>query len=531
MRHFALVVLVVCITFNFALCKKEEVDEKINIDQYLKSGYVVSIVPSDRLEPFWIDEKAKHVYVKVENAAAQKKPVDDHYYQFIPVFEATLFPSADPMTFNTSCFSNYSAQMTQFTETGAQITISAHGKSSLLCMDSIMVASRESIHFFEFLFDGTTDAKFEWTETLEWIDIKENGFQVLYLPNGYLGSMLDIWATYRLFAGKKSFQDGIQFMVDHMNVTFVDRTTPNFVPDPSEIMDGDYLAIFGPSTNQTESIGVASLISMGTGGRTSHVAICLHIDGELYVVESCGRGIVRTPYIQWMKVLGPEYMVSILRLREDLQEIFNASAAAEFFKSVEGLPYGNENFIYGWIDTMNGNYPPPLNAEEIPAVLVLGNALFPTFVNLGVGEGLNQRLNTFNLTIPQILNYCDEMNVSVVELITLPEQDSFVYPNPPGPRMVCDVFGLQLYRAAGIFGNLTFETTELTPKDSYQLQIFSTTWQRPQGCANDATPGVCQISGMYWLEMPGFNTIVPYTHMNEKCAAVPTEYIRTPANC
>jgi hypothetical protein len=53
-------------------------------------------------------------------------------------------------------------------------------------------------------------------------------------------------------------------MEEQMNITFVDRTTPNFIPDPSEIMDGDYFAIFGPSNaTKSQSIAVASLISLG----------------------------------------------------------------------------------------------------------------------------------------------------------------------------------------------------------------------------------------------------------------------------
>jgi hypothetical protein len=59
--------------------------------------------------------------------------------------------------------------------------------------------------------------------------------------------------------------EGIDLMKDHMNITFVDRSTPNFVPDESEILDGDFLAIFGPSNvTASESLAKASLISLGT---------------------------------------------------------------------------------------------------------------------------------------------------------------------------------------------------------------------------------------------------------------------------
>jgi chorismate mutase len=54
-------------------------------------------------------------------------------------------------------------------------------------------------------------------------------------------------------------------------------------------------------------------------------------------VESCGKGVIRTEYNAWMQnIVGPESMISILRLREDLQAKFNATAAAEWFTTVEG---------------------------------------------------------------------------------------------------------------------------------------------------------------------------------------------------
>lgn len=32
--------------------------------------------------------------------------------------------------------------------------------------------------------------------------------------------------------------------------------------------------------------------------------------------------------------------------------------AVEFFKSVEGLPYGYHNFLFGWLDDVPKNIPP-----------------------------------------------------------------------------------------------------------------------------------------------------------------------------
>jgi len=38
-------------------------------------------------------------------------------------------------------------------------------------------------------------------------------------------------------------------------------------------------------------------------------------------------------------------------MREDVRARFNVTAAAEWFKKMEGYPYGYHNFLFGWFDT------------------------------------------------------------------------------------------------------------------------------------------------------------------------------------
>ena len=48
--------------------------------------------------------------------------------------------------------------------------------------------------------------------------------------------------------------------------------------------------------------------------------------------------------------------------------------------------------------------------------------------------------------------------MSFPELYTVPEQDSWMYTfadGRKGPSMVCDVFVVSMWKAGGIFGNLT----------------------------------------------------------------------------
>jgi len=52
-------------------------------------------------------------------------------------------------------------------------------------------------------------------------------------------------------------------------------------------------------------------------------------------------------------------------LHPDLRARFNETAAWEYALSMAGKPYGYHNMIFSWIDTLNGNYPPPLDANVV----------------------------------------------------------------------------------------------------------------------------------------------------------------------
>jgi len=513
-----------------------QIEGKINLKNELENGYTVSLLPNAAEESSYILNNIIHAKIsEIEynrNKNTDKKENGDGYYGFLPVYEASLFPNKPASHFDGTCFKKYSAQLTTFNATGATLKFEVESKTfNPLCFsDILLIASLSTFRFHLIDKVGSTTMDLMWVNELEKQNVEENGFVVFYLPDGILGTVLDIWDTYQLFMGPKSFEDGIQFYKDHMNITFTNRTVPGFMPDETEIMDGDYIGTFSFQSG-AEGEGLSTLIAWGTGSHTTHTAVCLRINGTLYVLESNGEGIQKTPYKDWMNPAS-DVIIALARLKPEIVQKFDSEAAVAWFSKVEGLPYGYENFIYGWIDTLNGNYPPPYTSEDIPVILVLGHYLLPTEMDLVFAKGLNKRLGTSGLSVIDILDYCVAKNLSIGELVTYPEMDDYVYSDPTGPRMVCDVFVMQLYRQAGVFGDIEFQATELTPKDSYQVQIFDANWQRPQGCANDLnTPGYCQTSGMYWLELPNFNSIPPYANMDQQCSAIPPKYIRTPTNC
>ena len=55
----------------------------------------------------------------------------------------------------------------------------------------------------------------------------------------------------------------------------------------------------------------------------------------------------------------------MLPLHPHLRAKFNETAAWEYARSMEGKPYGYHNMIFSWIDALDENYPPPLDAHVV----------------------------------------------------------------------------------------------------------------------------------------------------------------------
>lgn len=68
--------------------------------------------------------------------------------------------------------------------------------------------------------------------------------------------------------------------------------------------------------------------------------------------------------------------VAVLPLHPDLRAKFNVTAAWEYARKMNGLPYGYHNMIFSWIDTPTDNYPPPLDSNLVGLRLYDGQNLY-----------------------------------------------------------------------------------------------------------------------------------------------------------
>ncbi|XP_019193101.1 PREDICTED: uncharacterized protein LOC109187368 [Ipomoea nil] len=189
--------------------------------------------------------------------------------------------------------------------------------------------------------------------------------------------------------------------------------------------------------------------------------------------------------------------------------------------------------IFSWIDTIDENFPPPLDAHLVASAMTVWNQVQPAYAANLWNEALNKRLGTEGLDLPEILVEVERRGSSFAELLTIPEQDGWVYAD--GKSTSCVAFVLEMYKEAGLFGPLagSIEVTEFTIKDAYSLKFFENNTSRlPKWCNDGDTVELpfCQIRGKYRMELPGYNSMEPYAHMNERCPSMPPEYYR-PEGC
>jgi hypothetical protein len=102
-----------------------------------------------------------------------------------------------------------------------------------------------------------------------------------------------------------------------------------------------------------------------------------------------------------------------------------------------------------------------------------------------------------------------------------------------GNAYVCSSYVAALWKAGGLFDDLEIDAVEWGPKDLYQVQFFDPNVKenRSQVC-KDADPegSFCQLLGKYRMTFPGYNSIKPYSHMNDKCPSIAPTFER-PSDC
>jgi len=325
---------------------------------------------------------------------------------------------------------------------------------------------------------------------------------------------------------------------EDQNIQFIKEATgyewkvrPNhdkvYYINESLIKSGDFFSVIRFNGNDVA-------IEYGSGSTVGHSTMALWMQGELYIVESQGGhwpkdGLQKNLFKDWMKYAEDAgYCVTWMPLKQEYRDMFNEEAVIEWFNSVEGMPYGFETFLFGWIDTPDASYPPVMDPEYLAA--------FFAFFEKDVSEkaannmytpGMNWRLGTNGLNVSEIALVVAERGLNFADLHAIVEQDYTWYGDHYA--FTCSGFVTALYKKAGLFGNLTINGVEWTPRDIYQSVLIDPSPVVPEDCkALDPENPFCQIMGRFRMQFPGISSVPLYSHMNEHCPSEPPLYLRTP---
>lgn len=186
------------------------------------------------------------------------------------------------------------------------------------------------------------------------------------------------------------------------------------------------------------------------------------------------------------------------------------------------------------MDTDDDSIPLLLPKDLVGPAFSLLERIDKNLTDLFIGQSLNKHLGTEGLNITEIQLEAAKRGMNFTDVAAVVEEDGWIYSGyyHDGESLVCSCFVTAMWKAAGLFGDMEINSVEQSPKDIYQMDIFNKNWDRPQVC-KDADPGVnfCQLLGSHRMEFPGFSSIEPYPHMNDKCTSLPPYFIRGPEGC
>ena len=468
------------------------------------------------------------------------------YFRMLPQFEGTLMKGAAPISFSGHCFRQMTAEVNQFTDTSVTVVLNAHDPLDLFCYDTFLVSTMNQHHFEPIFVHGTHTIEFKSLNAVSVADINAQGIRVFWFCDGIADLVADLLMTAELFLGGFTTHPNWPIIGSHTtwymqeaNVKFLERSIGYTMEERSV-----HRIYVNKTDIHTCCVSVIHLtFCSGSGSHVGHstVAYWSDIDGEmdLYILESQAGwywprdGIQMNKFDQWIQWADDaSFNIVVLPLKPEVRAAFNSTSAFEWFKTVEGLPYGYHNFAFGWIDTAADNFPSLLSGEILTVLLPIVESIIPgPFMSL-FGEALNIRLGTKGLTMPELAQVAYSKGLTIMDVMAMVEVEGWEYSD--GLSYVCSSFVLSFYKNAGILGDITVYGPEFTPRDVYSLSIFDTQSTLPQAClVADPTSNLpyCQILGNYRINLGSdYGSIDPYEHMDELCPSVAPEFFR-PAGC
>ena len=123
-------------------------------------------------------------------------------------------------------------------------------------------------------------------------------------------------------------------------------------------------------------------------------------------------------------------------------------------------------------------------------------------------------------TIYQLISSIElELDTSISELLTYPEQDYWLYKSKQFKRaFTSSEFVIAAFQQLGVFEGLEINAAEFTPRNVYQLDIFDKDFKKPEVCNTaDIRLDYCQVMGDTRMLLDEYSTRLPSSWMGENC--------------
>lgn len=276
----------------------------------------------------------------------------------------------------------------------------------------------------------------------------------------------------------------------------------------------------------------------GTGSNAPHTGMFMwgndkhgNPSDTLYVLQSNEDGINQKTIEEWLEHQRGEYQI-IVPMAPKWRAKFNIDKAWDWYQTVDGLPYGINNFFFSWLDTPDDNFPQITGGDAFYTFLMILEEipfLGPQIVDTVWNKAMNKRLGTEGLTYREIIKKATERGMDIGEVVAIPEKEEWNYEY--GKSYVCSCFGAAILLHSGMFGDITYNPQEFAGRDVFMMNIWDKDYDLPEECQqNDPDLPYCQIAGDYKIIPRWYSTIDVYQNMNDHCPSRSPDYFR-PEGC
>ena len=499
-----------------------------------------------------------HSIPQGDNCANRKDYKIPEIFQYLPAYKGLLKKEGDSLSFKNFCFNKNTITIQKLSKNAITLNIEITESQSYECQDIILLFTSSIIHFKTLSTQVHHKIILKNLQNLQINEIKTNGLKIFTLCDSIEYTISSIIRTFLLIKNNpappsypidpKDDPQDIDFILFKNMEKYIDYETiekeninflktyanikvelrPNFngtaLNVEQYIQSGDYFALSHIVS------GESIMMQYFTGSAASHSAVALRDpdSNQLYIFESDYRGLFKRTWADFVKdQLHTMHSVAWFPLRKEYRDKFNAKKAWEWANKKVGLPYGSKNYIAATFDSAEEGFADFVAPQHFSLIMSFIEPMNnDMFINMMI-DMINVRMKTRYTSMKEAGEYLALKNLTIEEVIAMPELDSYYYIN--GENYICSAYVASIFKQGGIFEGYDINAMEFSPKDLYLLDIYEKNFQEsgPKECIEaDKGLGYCMILGKYRINAEGFNTVKMYDRMFERCGTQAPLYKR-----